>query len=78
VNSITVTSSAATIVQATGLSANNGSFNTFDVLSGAAIGAVVSSGNNNISVTSSGTGGGAPAHSNLQPTVICNYIIRII
>lgn len=34
------------------------------------------SGNNTISVTSNNTGGGA--HDNLQPTILCNYILRII
>jgi microcystin-dependent protein len=32
--------------------------------------------NNSIAVTSNNTGGGA--HDNLQPTILCNYIMRII
>jgi microcystin-dependent protein len=34
------------------------------------------SGSNSISVTSNNTGGNA--HNNVQPTIICNYILRII
>jgi microcystin-dependent protein len=34
------------------------------------------SGTNNIGVTSDNTGGGA--HANVQPTIVCNYIMRII
>ena len=37
---------------------------------------VTSTGNNAISVTSNNTGG--LAHPNVQPTIVCNYIIRII
>lgn len=37
---------------------------------------IVSEGNNNISVTSNNTSG--QAHANVQPTIVCNYIIRII
>lgn len=35
-------------------------------------------GSNSISVTSTGTGGSSPSHNNVQPTIVCNYIIRII
>jgi microcystin-dependent protein len=38
--------------------------------------ASTASGTNSISVTSNNTGGGA--HNNVQPTIVCNYIIRII
>jgi microcystin-dependent protein len=37
---------------------------------------IASSGNNSISVTSNNTSG--QAHPNVQPTIICNYILRII
>jgi len=39
-------------------------------------GSIVSTGNNSISVTSNNTSGSA--HDNLQPTILCNYILRII
>ena len=44
--------------------------------SNAAAAAISSSGNNSISVTSNNTSGNA--HPNVQPTIICNYILRII
>jgi microcystin-dependent protein len=34
------------------------------------------SGNNSISVTSNNTG--CAAHPNVQPTIVCNYIMRIV
>lgn len=40
------------------------------------IGTITSTGSNSINVTSNNTGGGA--HNNIQPTIVCNYIIRII
>ncbi len=38
-------------------------------------GAITSTGNNSIAVTSTNTLG--QAHNNLQPTIVCNYLIRI-
>ncbi len=39
-------------------------------------GPIISTGNNSISVTSSNTSGNP--HRTVQPTIVCNYIIRII
>ena len=47
-----------------------------DPASGAEATLLSSTGNNSISVTSNNTNGSP--HSNVQPTIICNYIIRII
>ncbi|UPJ61759.1 tail fiber protein [Bradyrhizobium sp. 192] len=60
-----------------GLGAGTGSFQTAQ-FNGAQSPQTISSlsGNNSISVTSSNTGGGA--HNNVQPTIICNYIIRVL
>jgi microcystin-dependent protein len=44
--------------------------------SGGLLSLLASSGNNDINVTSNNTGGGA--HNNVQPTIVCNYIIRNI
>lgn len=40
------------------------------------LGSITSTGNNSISATSNNTSGAA--HSNVQPTIICNYIMRIV
>lgn len=42
----------------------------------AEVGVVTSTGNNSISVTSMGTT--SNPHANVQPTIVCNYILRII
>jgi microcystin-dependent protein len=55
---------------------NNGStFSAINALSGSTTG-VTDNSATGISVTNSATGSGT-AHNNLQPTVICNFIIRI-
>jgi hypothetical protein len=45
-------------------------------VAGGLVNAVTSTGNNSISVTSNNTGGAA--HPIVQPTIICNYIMRVI
>jgi len=56
-----------------------GTLNTID---GGTVGRVSSSGNNNISVTSNNTGSQAPGGAKnvpiVQPTIVCNYIIRVL
>jgi microcystin-dependent protein len=47
-----------------------------DTGSGGALSLVSSTGSNSISVTSNNTGG--LAHANMQPSIVCNYILRII
>jgi microcystin-dependent protein len=49
-------------------------------LSGGLVSKIGSTGSaaGSVSVTSSGTGGAAPRHNNTQPTIICNYIIRVL
>lgn len=39
-------------------------------------GTITATGNNGISVSTQGTGGAS--HNNVQPTIVCNYILRII
>src|SRR6185437_508978 len=73
-NSITVTSNVAGIL-------SGGSFQQFvggsvNSIQNGTIGAVTSTGVNSISVTSNNTGGNA--HRTVPPTIICNYIIRIL
>lgn len=45
-------------------------------IAGMTLGSVISTGNNSISVVSNNTSGSV--HANVQPTIICNYIIRVI
>lgn len=45
-------------------------------VTGMTLGSVTSTGNNSINVTSNNTSGNA--HTNVQPTIICNYIIRVM
>jgi microcystin-dependent protein len=72
---VTVNSTVGNIVQGSIGGLNNGSFTTFDVLNaGATSGGVTSTGGN--TMTSFNTSGAA--HVNAQPTIICNYILRII
>lgn len=71
---INVTSSVGGIL-------SGGSFQQFtggtvNSVQNGSIGTVTSTGNNSISVTSNNTGGNA--HPIVQPTIVCNYIIRII
>jgi len=71
---INVTSSVGGIL-------SGGSFQQFtggtvNSIQNGSIGTVTSTGNNSISVTSNNTGGNA--HPIVQPTIVCNYIIRII
>ena len=53
----------------------NGGLNNY-ALQNPSFGTVTSIGNNSISVTSNNTSGSS--HPNVQPTIICNYILRII
>ena len=73
-NLINVTSNVAGIL-------SGGSFQQFvggsvNSIQNGTIGAVTSTGVNSISVTSNNTGGNA--HRTVPPTIICNYIIRIL
>lgn len=79
---ISVTSTVSDIVQSPNLPASNAvPGNGLPGLSNSSssTGAITSTASNSISVTSLGTGGttGA-AHAIVQPTIICNYILRII
>jgi microcystin-dependent protein len=49
---------------------------TVNSIQNGSIGTVTSTGNNSINVTSNNTSGGA--HPNAQPTIVCNYIMRVI
>jgi len=74
---VTVTSSVADVIQG----ADAGIFNSGGASSGHTVtspasSSITSTGSINVAVTSNNTGGGA--HRTVQPTVICNYIIRII
>jgi microcystin-dependent protein len=72
---ISVASTVSDIIQG-GLSLNNGSFTTEFTVVNATSGSVTSTGNNSIGVTSNNTSGNA--HRTVQPTIVCNYILRII
>ncbi len=72
---ISVTSTASNIIQGA-LSLNNGSFTSeYTVVSGISS-SIISTGNNSIGVISNNTSGNA--HRTVQPTIVCNYILRII
>lgn len=75
---ISVTSTQTGIPSGTSAtSAQGGVSNPVPYFTGAGItGQITSTGNNSISVTSNNTSGNA--HPIVQPTIICNYIIRII
>lgn len=74
-NSISVTSGANVIQGGVAGSSPGGGTQATQSLA-ATFGPLVSTGNNNISVTSNNTGGGQ--HDNLQPMILCNYIMRIL
>jgi microcystin-dependent protein len=83
-NTITVQSNVGDIVRSpNGMSSvvGGGGGNVL-LQSGAFTTQITSIGTNNISAQSLGTGGAgggaALAHSNVQPTIVCNYIMRII
>lgn len=75
-NSISVSSSATFVQynQGYGQAVAGGAGGTFQQFPTNAI--VNSSGNSAISVTSNNTGGSS--HNNAQPTILCNYIMRIL
>lgn len=75
---ISVSSTVGNIPYNTTNSGNTGSGGSFNgpyFASSISIGTITSTGNNSISVTSTGTNGSS--HNNVQPTIICNYIIRV-
>lgn len=59
-----------------GNTGSGGSFNGPYFAGSISIGTITSTGNNSISVTSTGTNGNS--HNNVQPTIIANHIIRIL
>lgn len=76
-NAISVTSSANVTQNAIYISYVNAAGGGTIVLNALPTNAALTStGTNSISVTSNNTGGGA--HNNVQPTIICNYIMRVL
>jgi len=76
-SSVTVYSAQTNVVQGTPGAAGNGTFSTgYALYPGAVAGQISSSGSFGVSSTSNNTGGGW--HPNTQPTIVCNYIMRII
>jgi microcystin-dependent protein len=79
-NSISVTSSIGNIVQASpivaGLSGGGSPVTVLNSAGSPTSGPVSSTGNNTVSVSSNNTGSGP--HNNVQPTILCNRIMRII
>jgi len=73
---ISVTSTVSNIDQANVNAGSNGSGSPVNTITAAVAAAVTSTGNNAIAVTSNNTSGNA--HPIVQPTIVCNYIIRII
>lgn len=76
---ISVTSTVSDIVQTPSLigsNAVNGSGLPNIANTGSSVGQIISTGNNSISVTSNNTSGNP--HRTVQPTIVCNFIIRII
>jgi microcystin-dependent protein len=76
---ISVASAGSNIVQTPnfiGSNAVNGSGLPSIANTGSTVGQITSSGNNNITVTSNNTSGNP--HRTVQPTIVCNYILRII
>lgn len=55
-----------------------GGFYGAGALTQLSVGAITSTGSNSINVSSAGTGGASPNHNNVQPTIICNYIMRVL
>jgi microcystin-dependent protein len=77
-NSVTVNSTAPTTVNPNITNWGNGSGLTFSAFfaNQQNVGTLSSTGTANVTTTSNNTGGAA--HAIVQPTIICNYIIRII
>ncbi|MEH2557183.1 microcystin-dependent protein [Bradyrhizobium algeriense] len=76
-NSISVSASGGQIVTATGLTSSNAGAGSHGGVDGVGYsGTITSTGSNSIAVTSNNTSGNP--HNNVQPTIVCNYIIRII
>ena len=78
VNAISVSSASNNVVSGNlgnTTAGNAGAITVFNP-GQATSGTLASSGNNTIAVTSNNTGGGA--HPTVQPTIICNFIMRII
>jgi microcystin-dependent protein len=77
-NSISVASNVSNVVQSSIITTNSLGGSALPGLSntGTTDAQITSSGTNGISVTSNNTGAGA--HNNVQPTIVCNYIVRII
>jgi microcystin-dependent protein len=78
--SATVNSTTNTVLSPSITNWGNGSGITFTAFNpgGATAGTLTSTGSASVSTTSNNTGGTSPSHANVQPTIVCNYIIRII
>jgi microcystin-dependent protein len=74
-NSISVTATTANVITGGTTSFFGGGSNSYVWQSSNNV-TLVSTGTNSISVTTSGTSGAT--HNNTQPSIICNYIMRII
>ena len=76
-NSVSVTTSRTDIATGTIISSSvTGGAARMLGSDGANPGAITSTGTNSISVTSNNTSGNG--HANVQPTIVCNYIIRVL
>jgi microcystin-dependent protein len=73
-NSISVSSTVGGIPYGAFINSTSGAGNTFPQTN--TVGQIASTGTNSISVSSTNTSGSA--HRTVQPTVVCNYIIRIL
>jgi microcystin-dependent protein len=73
-NSISVTSTVSGIPFGAFINSTSGAGNSFPQTG--QLGSITSTGNNSINVISNNTNGSP--HRTVQPTIICNYIIRII
>lgn len=74
-NLIGVTSTVGNVIQGTIQSSPN-TGGPLNQLSGASSSSITSTGSNTITVTSTNTAGAA--HRTVQPTIICNYILRVL
>ena len=75
---ISVTSTASNVLQGSPVATTvgTGGFTRDTIVNPATVSAITSTANNSISVTSNGTSGNA--HRTVQPTIICNKLLRII
>lgn len=76
VNSISVISTVANIIQGTPSSSNAGGGSSGQLNTPGTASSITSTGNNNINVTSNNTSGGA--HPTVQPTIGVTYLLRVL